>query len=191
MDLVGAVEQGAVVDPHGVAVSSLDDGAVHEAELRRLISETEVKPRAGERLNVEEVSRRYRLHAERQGRKRSTLQNIESETRVHLVPFFGDRAIDGITPDDIVDLVLVLEDKDLKPKTIRNVVATLSALFNFAKAPGAAGRPPTRARASTCPPSPKRTRSGSSISTRSTRSSSTPARASSTHSTARCSSPRR
>ncbi len=106
-----------------------------EAELRRLIAETEVKPRVGERLSVDEVSRRYRLHAERQGRKRSTVQNIESETRVHLVPFFGDRAIDAITPDDIVDLVLVLEGKDLKPKTIRNVIATLSALFNFAKAP--------------------------------------------------------
>src|SRR5215213_2443178 len=30
---------------------------------------------------------------------------------------------------------LVLEDKDLAPKTIRNVVATLSALCNFAMGP--------------------------------------------------------
>jgi integrase len=106
-----------------------------EAELRRLIAETQVKRRVGERLSVDEVSRRYRLHAERRGRKRSTVQNIESETRVHLAPFFGDRALDAITPDDVIDLVLVLEDKDLAPKTIRNVIATLSALFNFAKAP--------------------------------------------------------
>jgi site-specific recombinase XerD len=54
---------------------------------------------------------------------------------VHLVPFFGDRAIDSIEPDDVIDFVLVLEDKDLAAKTIRNVVATLSALFNFARRP--------------------------------------------------------
>ena len=106
-----------------------------EAELRRIISETRLRPSAGERLTVDEVARRYRLHAERSGRKRSTVQNIESETRVHLVPFFGDRAIAAITSEDIIDLVIVLEDKDLAPKTIRNVVATLSALFNFAMGP--------------------------------------------------------
>jgi integrase len=106
-----------------------------EAELRRLIAETEVRPRVGERLSVDEVSRRYRLHAERRGRKRSTVQDIESHTRVHLAPFFVGRALDAITPEDVIDLVLVLEDKDLKPKTIRNIVATLSAFFNFARAP--------------------------------------------------------
>lgn len=106
-----------------------------EAELRRLMAETEVKPRAGERLDVEEVARRYRLHAERRGRKRSTVQNIESEVRVHLAPFFAGRALDAVAPEDVIDLVLTLEDKDLAPKTIRNVVATLSALFNFAMAP--------------------------------------------------------
>jgi integrase len=106
-----------------------------EAELRRIISETQVRPSVGERLTVDEVARRYRLHAVGSGRKRSTVQNIESETRVHLVPFFGDRALDAITSEDVIDLALVLEGKGLAPKTIRNVVATLSALFNFAMGP--------------------------------------------------------
>jgi integrase len=35
----------------------------------------------------------------------------------------------------MIDLISVLEEKNLAPKTIRNVIATLSALFNFAKAP--------------------------------------------------------
>jgi hypothetical protein len=30
LDLLGAVEQRAIVDPHGVGVLVLDDGAVHE-----------------------------------------------------------------------------------------------------------------------------------------------------------------
>ena len=105
-----------------------------EAKLRELMAEVRITPRAsGERLDVEQVGRRYRLHIERKGRKRSTVQNVESEVRVHLAPFFAGRAMDAITTEDVIDLVLLLEEgKELAPKTIRNIVATLSALFNFA-----------------------------------------------------------
>jgi integrase len=106
-----------------------------EAKLRELISEVEVRPRAGERLDVDEVARRYLRHQARQGRRRSTRKNIESEVRVHLTPFFGSRSMDAIKPEDVLDLVTVLEEKKLAPKTIKNIVATLSALFNFAKGP--------------------------------------------------------
>jgi integrase len=100
-----------------------------------LIAETTVEARVGEQLSVEDVSRRYRLAAERKGRKRSTLQDLESHARVHLVPFFGDRAIASILPVDVEDFVFALEDAGKSPKTIRNIVGTLSALFNFAKQP--------------------------------------------------------
>jgi integrase len=106
-----------------------------EAELRRLIGVTQVKPTAGDRLTVEEVATRYVVHAERRGRKRSTCENIESEARVHLEPFFGARSLDSIESEDVLDLIATLEAKGLAVKTIRNVVATLSALFNFAMAP--------------------------------------------------------
>lgn len=106
-----------------------------EARLRELIAETPTSGPTGERLTVEEVARRYAVHASRRGRKPSTLQNIESEVRVHLVPFFRSRSMDAIRPADVLDFVAVLEGKGLAPKSIRNIVATLSALFTFAKAP--------------------------------------------------------
>jgi integrase len=106
-----------------------------EAELRRLIGATQVKPRSGERPTVEEVTARYVAHAERRGRKRSTCQDIESIERGHLRPFFRGRSLDAIEAEDVLDLIATLEGKGLAPKTIRNVVATLSALFNFARAP--------------------------------------------------------
>jgi integrase len=106
-----------------------------EAQLRRLIEETQAKPRSGERLTVEEVATRYIAHAERRGRKPSTCANIESETRVHLEPFFRGRSLDSIQSEDVLDLVGALEAKGLAVKTIRNIVATLSALFNFAQGP--------------------------------------------------------
>lgn len=74
------------------------------AELRG----TPAAPRAtGEQLTVGEVSRRYLLSAARGGkpRKPSTVENVESETRTHLVPFFGGRPFDGIDADDVADLV--------------------------------------------------------------------------------------
>jgi len=106
-----------------------------EAELRRLISEVQARPQAGEALTVGEVAARYIAQAERRGRKLSTRANIESETRVHLQPFFRERSLDSITSADVIDLIGTLEGKGLGPKSIRNVIATLSALFNFAKAP--------------------------------------------------------
>ncbi len=106
-----------------------------EAELRRLLSTTQVKPVSGERPTIAEVSSHYIAQAERRGRKRSTRANIESETRVHLEPFFRERSLDSIESADVLDLIATLEGKGLSPKSTRNVVATLSALFNFAKAP--------------------------------------------------------
>jgi integrase len=106
-----------------------------EAELERLKVTTEPPARRGERLTVDEIATRYLAQAERRGRKRSTCLNIQSEVRVHLAPFFGERALDAITADDVLDLVATLEGKHLAPKTVRNVIGTVSALFNFAKAP--------------------------------------------------------
>jgi integrase len=100
-----------------------------EAELRGLIGSVQVKPRAGEALTLAEAASRYIAQAERRGRKRSTCANIESETRVHLAPFFGERSLDSIRRGDVEGLIGVMEGRGLAPKTIRNVIATLSALL--------------------------------------------------------------
>lgn len=67
------------------------------------------------------------------GRKRATVVAVESETRVHLDPFFGSRSLES--PEDVADFIAALEAKGLAPKTICNVHGTLAALFNYAKAP--------------------------------------------------------
>jgi integrase len=80
---------------------------------------------------VAEVGRRYVEQMTRRGRKPSSVENVESGVRVHLVPFFGDKPVSAIASEDVADLVLVLGDA-LAPKTVRNVIGTLSALMNFA-----------------------------------------------------------
>ncbi len=106
-----------------------------EKELRRLIASTQATPQMGERLTVADVSERYREHIHRKGRKRATLVAVESETRIHLEPFFGGRAFGAITPEDVADFIAGLEEKGLAPKTVCNIHGTLAALFNYAKAP--------------------------------------------------------
>jgi integrase len=99
---------------------------------------TPTAPRATrEQLTVAEVSRRYLLSPARGGkpRKPSTIENVQSETRTHLASYFGERPFDGINADDVADLIAALGAKGLSPKTIRNVIGTLSALFNFARSP--------------------------------------------------------
>jgi integrase len=107
-----------------------------EKKLRDLMGEEQPrKTTVGERLTIAEVGRRYRVHLERLGRKRTTLTAVESTLRVHLEPFFGTKGLDAIRYEDVVDLVTLLEARGLKPKSIHNYVGTLSALFNYAKAP--------------------------------------------------------
>ncbi len=106
-----------------------------EAELRQLISEVKATPRAAEVMIIGEVGRRYVAHLERMGRKLSTRTAVESALRVHLEPFFGKRAISAVQHEDVVDLMALMESKGVGPKSIRNYLGTLSAIFNFAKGP--------------------------------------------------------
>lgn len=106
-----------------------------EAQLRRLIAEVTVSKPAGERLSLGDVAARYQVDLKRRGRKPSTLLAVDLAVRVHLGPFFGDRALDAIKPEDVESLMGKMESDGLAPKTIRNYIGTLSALFNYARGP--------------------------------------------------------
>jgi integrase len=60
---------------------------------------------------------------------------VESTLRVYLKPFFGEQAINSVRHEDVVDLMSLMESKGIAPKTIRNHLGTLSAIFNFATGP--------------------------------------------------------
>ncbi len=106
-----------------------------EAELRRLIAEVKPIVPASEALTIGEVGRRYLTYLERMGRKLSTRTAVESTLRVHLEPFFAERALGAIRHEDVVDLMMVMEKGGVGPKSIRNYIGTLSALYKFAMHP--------------------------------------------------------
>ena len=95
---------------------------------------TPAKP-VSRHLTVQAAGAKYMAHLKRAGRKRSTISAVENALRVHLVPFFAERALDTIRPEDVSDLAVLLEGQGLRPKSVRNYIGTLSALFNYARGP--------------------------------------------------------
>src|SRR5207249_1284705 len=79
-----------------------------EAALRRLIAEVQALPVVGERLTVAEVGARYLRHLENAGRKPVTLLAVRGHLDHWHVPFFADKALDAIRPEDIADLIAVM-----------------------------------------------------------------------------------
>lgn len=112
-----------------------------EAKLRELMATATVKRAAQERLTLAEVAPRYLANLRAKGRKRSTLVAAESCLNVWLLPVLGDRALDKIRAEDVEDLMTRMEagdrpdrpgSKPCGPKTIRNYVGTLSAIYHYA-----------------------------------------------------------
>ncbi|MDZ5077850.1 tyrosine-type recombinase/integrase [Nesterenkonia sp. HG001] len=61
-----------------------------------------------------------------------TRQNYQSYWRLHLSPAIGSYPVSSLAADDIRAIVTTLEDKGRAPKTIRNIVGTLSPVLSHA-----------------------------------------------------------
>ena len=107
-----------------------------EKELQKLMAEVRPAPRAPVHvLTIGEVGERYLTHLEKmKGRKLSTRTAVESTLRIHLEPYFGERGIATVTREDVEDLRTLLESK-VGPKSVRNYMGTLSALYRYAMNP--------------------------------------------------------
>ena len=69
---------------------------------------------------------------EARGCSTSHIETAESHLRVHLVPFFGDKALDRVRDADVTRLLVRLRRSGRAPKAIRNILSTLHSLFELA-----------------------------------------------------------
>jgi integrase len=90
-------------------------------------------PTPAQAPSIEDAGERLVRSLEAQGRKASTLAAYESTLRTHLVPFFGERAITKITAEDVEAFVAACQAKGCAPKSIRNYLGALHAIFEFGK----------------------------------------------------------
>lgn len=102
-----------------------------EARLRTLIAEG-VGPEVVERLTIEDAGRRLIVHLQGLGRKRATLESYESIVRVHLAPFFGERPLPRITPEQVEGFIARCRASGCAPKSTLNYLGVLHSIFDFA-----------------------------------------------------------
>ena len=102
-----------------------------EAELRRLIAE-DTGAVSEERLNLEGLAGRFLAHKETLGLRKSTLNDYEGMLRVHLVPFFGGRSLERITPVEVESYIQVKLRDGKARKTVDHHLGLLSSVFRFA-----------------------------------------------------------
>src|SRR3954453_15744328 len=92
-----------------------------EAALRRLVDEVAAAPPPVERLGVAQAGARYLHHLEVvMGRKKSTIQDNQIMPNRHLAPFFGERALERVKPDDVVAYMAAKRRARLSSKTINH-----------------------------------------------------------------------
>jgi integrase len=84
-------------------------------------------------IDIATAGARWLAHLEAIGRRRSTLMDYESAVRVHLVPFFGERPIAKITPDDIERFMAEKRAAGRSPKSTRNWLGVLHTLLSYAE----------------------------------------------------------
>jgi integrase len=115
-----------------------------ERELRRVMAESAARPQPAERLTLEQVGQRLIERLRGAGRKPATLEGYESVLRIHLVPFFGDAALDRITVNGIERFLATKRAEGRAPKTIRNMLAFLNSIYAYADRHGLVATNPVR-----------------------------------------------
>jgi integrase len=97
-----------------------------------------------ERLTLDQAGQRLIERLRGAGRKPATLEGYESVLRIHLVPFFGDVALDSITVNGIEQFLAAKRDEGRAPKTIRNMLAFLNGIYAYAHRHGMVATNPVR-----------------------------------------------
>ncbi|HTR88665.1 MAG TPA: phage integrase N-terminal SAM-like domain-containing protein, partial [Solirubrobacteraceae bacterium] len=104
-----------------------------EAELRRQMGSIDHAVLARERVTIEEVGALVMENRRVRGRKKATIEAYGSMTRVHLVPYFGNRTLDQIDRRAIQTFVAHMLRGGSSPKTTRNALGVLHSIFEHAR----------------------------------------------------------
>lgn len=116
--------------PHGMTSKQAE---VKLRETMAALTSEEIERLAQDRLRggrtINEVLEAY---LDARDLKDSTATDYAMHVRVHLAPFFGDKAVGDITAKDVERLLTHLAGLGLKVKTVRTYVTTLSTLLTYA-----------------------------------------------------------
>lgn len=106
-----------------------------ERVLQHQITAMKVAPLV-QSVTLEDAGNRYIDHLEAVGRKRSTLMDYRSYMRVHLVPHFGERSIEKITPEHVEAFMRAKAREGRTPKSVLNYLGLLHGVLAYAERKG-------------------------------------------------------
>jgi integrase len=133
---VGPPYEIAYLDSTGKRRWEIIHGSLEEAETRR--AELRLRRRRGER--IEPSRQTFAEHAtewlERQTVRPRTLELYRWALNRHLIPYFGRRRLNEITPDDIAAYIAAMKRKGLKGWTITSSLRPLSIILGQAARKG-------------------------------------------------------
>ena len=112
-----------------------------ERELQKQIDQHSAAPIYRE-VTVSEAGERLLEHLTSLGRKRSTLGDYESYLRIHLVPFFGERALARIEPAEVEAFIAAKRRDGKATKSILNYLGLLHSIFAYGERRGLVRRNP-------------------------------------------------
>jgi integrase len=105
-----------------------------ERALRRIMDSEQVIRRADRAApTVAELGDMLVSRLENLGRKRSTIETVESHLRIHIAPWFGEVGVDEIDDGKVEAFIASLRRNGSSAKTARNVMGTLHSLFELAR----------------------------------------------------------
>lgn len=103
-----------------------------ERQFRRMQDEEERAPRSvvGTAVpTVDEIATSFRARLELRGARKSYRESCEYMQRVHIAPHLGDRKLTDVGTADVEALARVLLKSGLAPKSVRNMLGFLHAVF--------------------------------------------------------------
>ena len=106
-----------------------------ERQFRRMQEEEESKPRPvrGAAVpTVDDIATALRQRLNIRGARKSYRESVENIQRVHIRPRLGERPITEVTVAELEAMANSLLRKGLAPKTVRNIMGFLHAIFEHA-----------------------------------------------------------
>ncbi len=100
-----------------------------EARLREVIAEVQVAAPVDRRMTVAEAAQLHVAAMHRRGMKPSSIRTTEVVLERWVLPRLGSEPLERVTPQDVDELRDAMQAHGLQPKTIRNYVLTLGAVY--------------------------------------------------------------
>jgi integrase len=146
-DIRVVLPDGTVVRERKKVPASSKSAAERWAEARERVLAAHGKPKpvtkqeVPDKTTLKEFAPRFlERYAKANRLKPSGIAAKRTILHVHLMPAFGDKALDAITTEDVQQLKAALTERS--PKTVNNVLTTLSVVLKTAVEWGAIGRVP-------------------------------------------------